>query len=238
MQHKTLAMLDPTKHSHLKVNTKHFNCTQNQVNITSVIVNELSTVIHEYPIFITKNNTSGEFQLSAVLGFSSGENLYLKGESWQANYLPLDILRRPFQLVAPEENSKSGGHIAIDTASPQLQEQTGELLFDNTGKPTAYLERIQKTFSQLLNGAQQTKNILKKAEEFGLIEPITLNIELNDKEATTLNGLYSFNQKAITALTGDALQACHENSVLQVCHLVLSSGIHLEKLIKWKNQLS
>lgn len=235
MASNSIEMLNPAKHSKLKVNTTRYNYVQNHVNATSVMVTELSTIVHEYPIFITKNNSTGEFQLTAILGFSTGENLYLKDDTWQANYLPLDILRRPFQLVSSDNSNTSEGHIAIDTANEQLQETTGEMLFDFSGKPTAYLQRIQQTFSQLLKGSEQTRNILKKADELGLIEPVTINIELNDKESTSLNGLYSFNQKALTELKGNALKEAHNASVLQVCHLLLSSGAHLEKLIKWKN---
>ncbi|MCI2283939.1 SapC family protein [Colwellia sp. MSW7] len=235
MTAQTVEMLDSIKHKHLCVNSANYNCAQNHINVAAVMVSELSTLVHEYPIFITKNSSTGEFQLSAVLGFSMGENLYLKGDSWQAKYLPLDILRRPFQLVKPEPNSKAQGHLAIDTASPQIQEKLGERLFEASGNPTPYLQRIQKTFSQLMQGVEQTKALLKTADEQGLIEPVTINIELNDEEKTSLKGLYAINQKAVTALKGKALEVCHQSGVLQVCHLLLSSGLHLEKLIKWKN---
>lgn len=235
MTTKTMEMLDSVKHKNIRINSANYNCEQNHVNVTSVMVNELSTVVHEYPIFITKNITSGEFQLSAVLGFSTGENLYLKGETWQAIYLPLDILRRPFQLVKPEPSSKAEGHLAIDTASPQVQNKIGENLFDSSNNPTPFLQRVQKTFSQLIQGAEQTKTLLKIADEQGLIEPVTINIEFNDEEATSLKGLYAINQKAVTELKGKSLEVCHQSGVLQVCHLLLSSGLHLEKLIKWKN---
>ncbi|TYK67227.1 SapC family protein [Colwellia echini] len=237
MASNSIEMLNPAKHSKLRVNTKSYNCEQNHVNAASVIINELSTVVHEYPIFITKNNNTGDFQLTAILGFSNGENLYLKGDSWQATYLPIDVLRRPFQLIRPDENSTAEGHIAVDMSSTQLQDKKGEMLFDDSGKPTAYLQRIQKMFSELLNGSEQTRTLLAKADEFGLIEPVTINIDLNDKESTSLNGLYAIKQKAVTELKGSALEECHNAGILQVCHLLLSSGIHFDKLIKWKNNL-
>lgn len=233
----TIEMLDSVKHKNLTINTKSYDCEQNYVNAAAVVVNELSTIVHEYPIFITKNNTTGEFQLTAIFGFTNTENLYVKGDNWQAKYLPLDILRRPFQLVKPEPSSSAEGHLAIDMSSKQIQAKAGEKLFDKEGKPTAYLERIQKMFSQLINGSEHTRAILKTADEHGLIEPVTINIDLNETEKTSLNGLYSFDQKAITALEGKALETCHKAGVLQVCHLVLSSGINLEKLIEWKNSL-
>ena len=232
----TVEMLDSIKHRKLKINAKHYNCQQNQVNVASVVVSELSTLTHEYPIFITKNSITGQFQLSAILGFTSQENLFLKGKKWQATYLPLDILRRPFQLIQPDKNSTAQGHLAIDMSSEQLQSKSGEKLFDTEGEPTEYLQRIQQSFSQLIKGSALTQDILSKADEFGLLEPITINIELEGEKGTSLTGLYTFNQKAVTELKGKALEDCHNNSVLQVCHLLLSSGLHLEKLIKWKNK--
>lgn len=158
---KTIEMLDSVKHSQLKINPKNYNCAQNHVNVASVMVNELSTVVHEYPIFITKNSMTGEFQLSGVLGFTQGENLYLKGDTWQANYLPLDILRRPFQLIKPEKGVNTEGHLAIDMSSPQLQDDSGEALFEKTANLLNIYNVFRKAFLNLLTVQSKQKTYLK-----------------------------------------------------------------------------
>ena len=235
MSSSKIELLDSVKHRDLRVNINQYNYQQNHINSCVVMVGELSSLIHEYPIFITKNPETGQFQLSAILGFEKGENLYLAGDAWRAKYLPLDILRRPFRAHLPEGEFTVGGRLALDFSNPLFNLSTGERIFDDSGKPTKYLERIQKTFAQLMSGTKQTREILKQASELGLLEPIELNVDLVDENKITLNGLYTFNQKAIADLTGNKLKACHQVGVLQVCHLVLSSALHLDKLVQWKH---
>lgn len=233
MAKQDIELLDKVRHKDIKINTQAVNIPQNQVNVAFVVVNELSTITHEYPVFITKNPNTGQFQLVALLGFKSGENLFIKDEQWQATYLPLDIMRRPFQAMLAKEDDTSSGRIAIDMSSEQVQTDKGEPLFNDDGSETDFLQRIQKTFSQLMGGTERTTQILQTAGELGLIEGINLDIDLPNGEKRSLNGLYAFNQEAVSNLTGANLETCHQQGVLQVCHLVLSSALHLNKLIKW-----
>ncbi|MBU2872047.1 SapC family protein [Colwellia sp. E2M01] len=235
MTTNTMELLDTVRHKNIKIKTSLIDVPHNHINTAIVVVGELATLVHEYPIYITKNPGTGQFQLSAIFGFEKGENLYLKKNAWQATYLPLDMLRRPFIVHMPEGDLSEGARLVLDTASPSLTKGKGERLFNDKGEATDYLQRIQKTFSQLMSGTKETNDILKKADEMGLIEPVSIDIQFNDKEATSLTGLYAINQKAVTELKGDALEQCHHSGILQVCHLLLSSGLHIEKLIKWKN---
>lgn len=234
MTKNTTELLDSVMHRQLKIDIKNLDIPHNKVNWSFVTIGELHSLVHEYPIFITKNADTGQFQLSALLGFSSGQNLFIQNNKWQATYLPLDMLRRPFKAMLTKENDESSGRITIDTSSPAVTNSAdGERLFDDEGKPTRYLERIQDTFAQLMGGTILSRKLLAIAYQHNLIESITINIELDNKPNVHLTGLYGVNKAALDALSGEALAECHQAGVLQVCHLLLSSGIHIEKLIKW-----
>lgn len=229
----SLELLSNDKHRKLRVDNQLVNCKHNQVNISTVTVSELSTIIHEYAVFITKNPTTEKYQLVALLGFNSGENLYLQYDQWQATYIPLDILRRPFQAYMPDPDNIKEGQIALDMASEQISEVKGLPLFDNDGQASEYLKKIQQTFAELMSSSVQTRELLTQAEQLNLIEPVTLNIEIPNAENKTLNGLFRFNNEALTNLSGMELEEAHKSGLLQVCHLLLSSSIHLQKLINW-----
>lgn len=231
----TLELLNSEDHKKLRIDNTLIDCQDNKVNIASVTTGELSTLVHEYAIFITKGPTTGEFQLSAVLGLKSGENLYIKDNKWRATYLPLDILRRPFQAYLPDPRKLNEGRIAIDIASEKVSETVGEALFDNEGNATEFLQKLQKTFAELMSGTEQTRTILEQANQLKLIESVTLNIDIPDRETTSLNGLYAFNKEALTRLSGIDLEQVHQSGLLQVSHLVLSSTLHLQKLINWSS---
>lgn len=236
MTKNKIELLDPLNHLHIKVNTNLVDVPEYSVNAVSIVASELSTLSHEFPIFITKNPQTEQYQLTAILGFDRGENLYLQDGQWQATYLPLDILRRPFQIFFPDEKNPSQGHIAVDTESKLIQTAKGEPLFDQKGRNTDFLKRIEQSFSQLMGGMPHTQELLNKASELELLEPISLNLDIPNKETKSVSGLYNFNQEAVTKLSGKKLKEAHDAGILQVCHLVLSSSLHLNKLIKWVSE--
>ncbi len=228
-----LELVNFEAHKKVKISNTNFNIAENHVNSVTVVANELSTLVHEYPIFITKHAISGQYQLLAILGFESGQNLYLDGESWRGSYIPMDILRRPFHAYIPDKNNPAQGQIAIDLAHPWVNETQGYSLADDHGKASDYFKRIEKTFSQLMGGNSYTSNALQVADELNLLESVTVSVDLPNGEKKTLNGLYSFEQEKVTALTGEALEKSHQVGLLQICHLMLSSGANLPKLIGW-----
>jgi len=70
--------------------------------------------------------------------------------------------------------------------------------------------------------------------QYNLLESVTIKLELGEDKAVNMNGLYTINKSILAKLSGEALEICHKQGVLEVCQLVMSSGAHLEKLIKWK----
>ncbi len=231
-----VALLNSQTHHNIKILQKKYNTEQNRINVVNVVISELKMLVHEYPIFMTKHPKTDQLQLVAILGFKLGENLYLDGDHWRATYLPLDIMRRPFQAFIPEQDSYGKGHIAIDLSAEQVSTSEGTALFDEQGNKTAYMQRIEKTFSEIMLGSQQTQRLLQQADELGLVEGITLDIELPTQGKVSLNGLFAFNKSAVDKLTGNSLQETHQSGLLQVIHLVLSSSLHLQKLINWSTQ--
>ncbi|WP_448248855.1 SapC family protein [Thalassotalea agariperforans] len=236
MTTNTIELLDPARHKHLKIDTSLVDVPDNQMNSATVMVGELARLMHEYPVFITKNPNTGQFLLSALLGIESGENLYIQNNVWQARYLPLDILRRPFQAMLAEEGNFSGGRIALDVASPMVQENKGEPLFDSLGQPSPYLERIQQTFGQLMGNMEKTNEVLNQLYKFELLESISLKLDLGGDEPVSMKGLYAINREKLAQLQGEDLETCHREGLLEVCHLIINSGVHVEKLIRWSQE--
>lgn len=121
MTKNTIELLDSVKHQQLKIDTLLVDTPHNYMNSESV--SELATLIHEYPIFITKNPNTGQFLFSALLGIDSGQNLFIQNNVWKAKYISLDVMRRPFQAMLQEEGNFSNGRIAIaiDIDNPVVQ---------------------------------------------------------------------------------------------------------------------
>ncbi len=231
-----IELLDSVRHKNVKVDTSLVNIPVNQVNAAYIIVNEIANLSHEYPIFFRKDANTGQFGLVVLLGLHSGENLFIRDNKWHANYLPLDVLRRPFQAMLKEDDNFSGGRIAIDMHSEQVKAGKGEALFDESGNETAYLERVKQTFSQIMGGAEYTKDCMQKMAKLNLIESVSLKFDSVRGKELVVNGLYSINKDNLAALHGDELQLAHNEGLLQIAHLTMSSGSHIQKLINWSNE--
>jgi hypothetical protein len=54
-----------------------------------------------------------------------------------------------------------------------------------------------------------------------------------NKSKVELNGLFSFDKEAVGKLSGQELEQAHQSGLLQVISLMLSSSLHLQKLIGW-----
>lgn len=236
MNNDGIELLDSIRHKNVKIDAALVDVPSNRINAVNIMANELANLVHEYPIFISKSKNTGLFGLTALLGLHSGENLFIRDNRWHANYLPLDILRRPFQAMLHEDDDFSKGQIAIDINSEQVKSGKGEVLFDSEGESSAYLERIKQTFSQILAGSEHTKACMKSMAELNLIEPIDLQFDSIRGGKFTFNGLYRVNKDVLSNLSGDALETAHKNGVLQIAHLIMSSGAHLQKLINWSNE--
>ncbi|MFC3122238.1 SapC family protein [Agaribacter flavus] len=236
MQKESVELLDNIRHKDVTVDNNLFDIPANHVNTVYIVMTELANLVHEYPIFITKQPNSEAFGLNALLGLHPGENLYLQNGQWDARYLPLDILRKPFQAVLAKQDDFSQGNIAIDLSSPQVTSKKGEALYDESGQATPYLERIKQTFTQLMGAMDYTNKRLQRMAELGLIQAITLQFDDISGEKTSLNGLHSINKDALAALSGSELEEAHKDGILQICHLIMSSGAHVQKLINWSKQ--
>jgi len=238
MNTEKAVLLDPIKHKELGVKTTKLDSIYHRVNRVFVNLNELSNLVHEYPVFINKNSHTGQFQFNAILGFEAGENLYVQNDQWNARFVPMDLLRHPFQVTFPDNNPTAAGQIAINESSDLLGKITDEkveAIFETNGNPSPYFIRIQQMIAQLMSGAQLSRLALQGLHQNGLLMPITLDIKLNNGSQRALEGFYGVNEEALKQLSGTALEECHKKGHLNLCYLLLSSATHLEKLISWKS---
>lgn len=236
MSQKKFEILDTKTHKDLRVDTSNFDIEANRTNRASIVVSELRTLANEYPIFVAKNSQDGRYTLLALLGFETNENLFLKDKAWNATYIPLDVLRRPFQVYLPEGTDQYDGPIAIDRSSPQVQGTYGQTIFDEEGKPSTYLEYVQQLFAELMNRTKETQLLAEKLDEMGLLKAGSLTVPSRDGNEFKLTGLYSVDEKSMLALSGEALETAHKDGTLLAASLMMNSLCHIDKLISWRQE--
>lgn len=233
------ALLNNKSHKNIKINTSHSVKLGDNISHTLTFPTEFIQVQQEYPILFSKNSTTGAFQAVVLFGLKPNENLFLKRGKWHANYIPAIIAKGPF-LIGFEEREHNGviernPMVCIDLDNPRVNEKDGELLFQEDGKNTAYLNKVSNNLLLVNDGIELSKKMFAAFIEHDLLESVTLNIELNNGEKLALNGNYTISQEKLAKLNGKALEKLNSQGFLQMAHMAIASLYNMQKLVDLQN---
>lgn len=233
-------MLNNVAHKDLRV-IRRFGA-QFGDNVATVLTfpTEYAEIQREYPIFFRKDPTTNEYQSVALLGFEKNENLFLEGETWRANYIPGIVARGPF-LIGFQEQEVEGDVrkepvIHVDLDHPRVSRTEGEPVFLPQGGNSPYLDYIANVLRGIRDGLEVSKTMFTVFQEFGLIEPVKVEIKLNEAQAYSLVGLETINQARLASLDGPALEKLNKSGFLQGAFLVATSLSNVQKLMAMKQR--
>jgi len=219
--------LNKEAHRTLKVDGRPSAAYGDNQHFAQVIVNEFPQLVVRYPILFAKNADTGQFYCGAMLGFDEGENLFLDEWAQREMYRPLALQRMPFYAHGPE--------IAIDLDHPRVGVEAGQALFDETGRPSRYLQGIIWAFQDLEPGIETTKVFIARLLELRLIEPIDIEVELDDATKHQCTGLYTINQDVLTKLPDPVVVELFRRGYLTLVNLMIASLKQLPLMARRKN---
>lgn len=196
---------------------------QDARNFVGVVIAEFPHLIPHYPILFSKDAETGAFYCGAMLGFDPDENLF-SGEGANV-YRPLNLQRGPFFTA--------GSELVIDLDSPKVG--AGERLFDDDGAPTAYLKSIMALFRDLVPGIERSRIFTETLLGLKLIEPIDIDIGLDDGTKRSLVGLYTINKDVLRELPDADVLTLFRRGYLHLIHLMIGSLAHIPVLARKKN---
>ncbi|OHU88084.1 MULTISPECIES: SapC family protein [Pseudoalteromonas] len=223
-------LLDNVTHKDIKVITNRGEQLGDNVSIARVFPCEYAQLQSEYAIFFKKDATTGQFQSVVLLGFNDKENLYLQGDCWDADYIPLSIQRQPF-LIGFVEKQQNGmpvnePAVHIDMKHPRVNTTHGEPLFTPSGGMTEYLEKINRILLTIHQGHDENQALLNDLVAHNLLESALINLG-----AQQLKGLYTINEDALKRLNDDAVLSLNRKGYLQHIYMVLASLGQLRALV-------
>jgi SapC protein len=192
-----------------------------------VIVKEFPMLVTHYPILLSKDAQTGQFYCGAMLGFDEGENLFL--EEWMRGelYRPLSLQRGPFYT--------KGTELAIDLDNPRVGAEGGEPLFIEQGQPTRYLQSIIWSLQNLKPGLELTRILNTRLLELKLIEPVDIEVRLDDGMARKCIDLYTINQEVLERLPDAVVVELFRRGYMRLIHYMVASLKHIPLLANKKN---
>lgn len=233
----THAVLSGAAHRDLRVRTDRGAVLGDAVMSALAVPAEFRQVQNDYPILFRRDAERGAFVALAMFGFEPGENLFLDGDRWDARALPLSHDIQPFLIgrSAPDAPDKQ---VHVDLASPRITAPDGEgvRLFDEDGRPTPYLEDVAEKLGALDEGYQASAAFFDALERHELLEPLALEVTLDDGSVNRLVGFHVVDEARLRALDADALDELHRADHLLPIFMALASLANLGSLIARKNR--
>ena len=222
-----IATLNSEAHRSLRVDGRPSAAYGDGKCFAEVIIGEFVHLVVHYPILFSKDSATGQFRCGALLGYDKGENLFL--EEWRQGraYRPLLLQRAPFLTY--------GRYLAIDLDHPRVGVEAGEALFMDDGRPTAYLESIRQAVRYLHSGMHATKAFITRLLELKLIEPIDIEVELDDGSRRDGIGLYTIDAGALAGIADATVVELHRRGYLRLIDFMIASLKQLPVLTSRKN---
>jgi len=228
-------LLSVEAHRELRVRRTRGSALGDAVMTAMVVPDEFRRVQGDYPILFRRARERDRFVALALFGFEAGENLFLEGDRWNAHYLPLTIDIQPF-LIGGAPEGEGDKPVVVDMTSPRIADGEGVRVFDADGRPTPYLETILERLGALDRGYQASAAFVAALERYDLLEPFTLDVELNDGASHRLVGFHIIAEDRLRALDADSLDALHRDGHLMPIFMAVASLAQLPALIARKNR--
>jgi SapC len=218
--------IDAALHRDLRVITARGIAYGDGAMLAATFPAEFRNLQAHYPIVFQKS-TAGDVFPVALLGLREGENLFLQGSHWDADYLPMAIERQPF-LIGRDGGSLS---VHIDLDSPRISSTVGEPLFAEHGGTSPYLERVSSLLGALHEGMASVPAFVAALLQFELLESFVLDVAGADGGTHRLAGFYTIHEERLAALAPEALFALHRDGHLLPIHMAIASLSQFRALI-------
>lgn len=228
-------LLNNVDHADLRVIVGHGAAFGDAINQALILPTEFEAAQREYPILIRKDD-KGAYQAVVLLGLDRDENLFLDETGWNARYVPAVQRRGPFSIAL--QRDALGGEprpmIHVDLDHPRVSRDQGERVFLPAGGNSPYLQGVSHTLGQIHDGLEINGPMFAFFDELGLIEPIDVEIKLDDGTSYDLPDVYTIAPDRLAAVTGEDLEKLHQSGLLRAAHWVIASMGNVEDLISRK----
>lgn len=223
-----IVLLDSVSHRKLRVHAQAAAHLGDNQRFVPVVLAEFHALAMHFPVLFSKDADTGQFYCGAMLGFDSGENLFLDDHRSGSMYRPLNLQRGPFLT--------SGSDLAIDLDHPRVAPSGDQELFTEGGDPSRYLQSIMGLMRDLRPGLERTRIFIDTLLGLKLIEPMTISARFDDGTNHEFTGLYTVNRDQLKELADAAVLDLFRRGYLQLIYLMLASLDHVSALAKRKNR--
>ena len=198
---------------------------------------EFQPVSRDYPIVFTSGDGSQSFAPVAVLGLTSGENLFYSGGKWAPGvYVPAYARRYPFCMAKVNVNQVEQKDRLICIEKSFLDEQ-GEEMFDGKGEPSAKWKGLERLLGEYEADLERSREMCSILSDYGLLEPFSMQANLKadpSAKPMQMTGMFRVAEKNIENLNTAQLKNLVRKGILPRIYMHLMSLENFGRLLDRK----
>lgn len=230
------AVLDNVEHHDLRLIERRGPEFGDAVNESVVFPSEIAELSREYAIYFRMTQKDGP-QAFALLGLDPGENLFVSDGAWHARRLPAMMMRGPFMIGMRGTDEGAGQPVLmLNVDDARISRTEGAPLFLPHGGRTAALERGAAALRTIHTGLTESRVMFDVFLDAGLIAPLQIDIQLDDRTSYALPEIYSISAEALSELPGDALHRLNQRGLLAIAFHIRASLSNITWLIEQKKK--
>jgi hypothetical protein len=206
------------------------------LNAIPISYTEFALVAREYPIIFNASADGQTYSTVAVLGMSSGENLYDAGGHWTNNaYIPAYVRRFPFCMTTVTLDKVVQQNRLICVEKSHIDDKDGEAMFDAKGQPLEKWTQIEKLLSEYEVDLERSREMCGILADYGLLEPFTMQAKFNAGGAPLhLTGMHRVAEAKIEHLNTSQLKNLVKKGILSRIYAHLLSLDNFARLLDRK----
>lgn len=233
--HRQPVALDSVQHRGLKLRLPVTDWSPAAgLNALFVAAGEFGDACREFPIVFVRagKGPDGKDQVApvAVFGLAQNQNLYVTGDRWRAQFIPMVLGMYPFCLARVGDDRFA---VCVDMAWPGANTDDGMPLFEADGQPAPLLKSTQQQLERMEAEIQRTRLVCQRLLELDVLREMRFEATLPGGGKHTVDGFLTVDDKQMTALPDAVVGELHRNGILGLVHLHWVSLANMRRLIDW-----
>jgi hypothetical protein len=209
-----------------------------QGNAIPISMTEFQPVARDYPIVFTSGDNGATFAAVAVLGMTSGENLFYSNGTWtQGVYIPAYARRYPFCMAKVNVNNVEQKDRLICVEKNYLDDK-GEAMFDDKGEPNAKWKDLERLLAEYEADLERSREMCGILADYGLLEPFTMQASFNKdkgKPSMQITGMHRVAEKSLENLNAAQIKNLMRKGILPRIYIHLLSLENFGRLLERKS---
>ena len=203
------------------------------LNAIPISYTEFALVACDYPIVFSSGDGGKSFAPVAVLGMTTGENLFSDGAAWAKGvYLPAYARRHPFCMARVKLNAMEQQDRLVCVEKSHLDEAGGEALFDAQGAPLPKWQEMQRLLTEYEADLERARELCAVLADYALLEPFTMQARPAQGPQVQLTGMHRVDEKKIEHLNASQFKNLAKKGILGRLYAHLVSLENFARLLE------